>query len=189
MAHLHELQNEKILQLQNVNHHINTIHELSLVMSFDFFETVNDAHPSLSDPTIGQSKSINNDMLTRLTSVIRSLKQEKQQRLQKDDNRYSVRGGAHKNLKREEKARILKRLQDQFAAEQEAKIGSKPATKRSLGPNTTTNMVGTPIGRRAMTPSGLNTISIGKDRRESNRVAIPLNYVALPKDDQMSRGG
>ncbi|KAK3228660.1 hypothetical protein Dsin_000541 [Dipteronia sinensis] len=402
-AHLHELQNEKILRLQKINHHIQTIHELSLVMSFDFFETVNDVHPSLSDPTIGQSKSISNDTLARLTGVIRSLKQEKEQRLQKlqglastlmmlwnlletpideqqkfahvtslisssidevpvlgglaldvieqaeleverldilkaskmkelvfkrqneleevykgvhmdvdsdvareiligliesgkadlfdilsslddqiamakekaigrkdildkvekwhyaseeekwldeyekDENRYSAGRGAHKNLKRAEKARTLvskipsmvenltgkvkcwemekgvpflfdqtpllrileeytiqrlereedkrrfreqKRLHDQFAAEQEAIFGSKPATKRPLGPNTTTNMVGTPIGRRAMTPSGRNTISGGKDRRESSRVAnpIPLNYVALPKDDQMSRG-
>ncbi|KAI9156212.1 hypothetical protein LWI28_002237 [Acer negundo] len=73
----------QILRLQKVNHHINTIHELSLVMSFDFFETVNDAHPSLSDPTIGQSKSISNYTLARLTGAIRSLKQEKQQRLQK----------------------------------------------------------------------------------------------------------
>ncbi|KAI9156112.1 hypothetical protein LWI28_000727 [Acer negundo] len=109
---------------------------------------------------------------------------------EKDENRYSAGRGAHKNLKRAEKARILKRLQDQFAAEQEAIFGSKPATKRPLGPNTTTNMVGTPIGRRVMTPLGRNTNSGGKDRRESGRVAnpIPLNYVALPKDDPMSRG-
>ncbi|KAL5800949.1 hypothetical protein ACOSQ3_032581 [Xanthoceras sorbifolium] len=404
-SYLHELQNEKILRLQKVNHHINTIHELSLVMSFDFSESVNNVHPSLSNPTIGQSQSISNDTLARLTGVIQSLKQEKQQRLQKlqglantlmmlwnlletpineqqkfghvtslistlidempmqgglaldvieqaeleverlnilkaskmkelvfkrqneleeiyrgvhmdvdsnvareiltgiidsgkadlsdllsslddqiakakeevlgrkdildkvekwqyaseeekwldefekDENRYSAGRGAHKNLKRAEKARILvskipsmvenltakvkcwevergvpflydktpllrileeytiqrlereeekrrfreqKRLQDQFAAEQEAIFGSKPATKRPLGQSNNTNtMVGTPIGRRAMTPSGRYTISGGgKDRRESGRVvtAIPLNYVALPKDDQISRG-
>lgn len=59
------------------------IHDLSVVMSIDFFETVNDVHPSLIDSANGQSKSISNDTLARLTGVIHSLKQDKQQRLQK----------------------------------------------------------------------------------------------------------
>lgn len=75
--------NLQILRLQKVNSHVNTIHELSVLMSINFFETVNDVHPSLSDSANGQSKSINNDTLARLTGVIHSLKQEKQQRLQK----------------------------------------------------------------------------------------------------------
>jgi protein regulator of cytokinesis 1 len=54
-----------------------------VVMSIDFFKTVNDVHPSLSDPSKAQSKSISNDTLARLTSTIHSLKQEKQQRLEK----------------------------------------------------------------------------------------------------------
>ncbi|KAJ6694825.1 PROTEIN REGULATOR OF CYTOKINESIS 1 PRC1-RELATED [Salix koriyanagi] len=82
-SHLKELQNEKSLRLQKVNSSIKTIHELSVVMSIDFFKTVNDVHPSLSDPSKAQSKSISNDTLARLTSTIHSLQQEKQQRLEK----------------------------------------------------------------------------------------------------------
>lgn len=68
--------------------------------------------------------------------------------------------------------------------EQEAKFGSKPVTKRPLSQNNSNTMVGTPVGRRAMTPSSRSIMSSGKDRRESMRAAaaIPLNYVALPKD-------
>ncbi|XP_044460757.1 65-kDa microtubule-associated protein 5 [Mangifera indica] len=400
-AYLHELQNEKNLRLHKVRNNINTIHELSLVMSIDFLEIVNEIHPSLTDPTNSQSKCISNDSLARLTGAIHSLKQEKLQRLQKlqglasaliklwnlletpvieqrkfddvtslassssdevvrqgclaldvieqaeveverlnnlkaskmkelvfkrqneleeiyrgvhmdvdsdaarqilmslidsgnvdlsdllssmddqiakakeealsrkdildkvekwkhaseeekwldeyekDENRYSAGRGAHKNLKRAEKARILvskitslvenltaktkawemekgipflydkapllhiveeytmqrqlredekrrsreqKRLQEQLAAEQEAIYGSKPAIRKPLGQSN--SVVGTPMSRRAMTPSSRHGMSGGKDNRESGRVthAIPLNYVALPKDDSVSRG-
>lgn len=82
-SHLKELQNEKSLRLQKVNSSIKTVHDLSVVMSIDFFKTVNDVHPTLSDPSKAQSKSISNDTLARLTSTIHSLKQEKQQRLEK----------------------------------------------------------------------------------------------------------
>ncbi|KAK8662048.1 hypothetical protein V6N13_091636 [Hibiscus sabdariffa] len=82
-SHLQELQNEKIIRLQKVHSHISMIHELSVVMSFDFFKTVSGIHSSLVDPANGQSKSISNDTLAKLTSVINSLQQEKQRRLQK----------------------------------------------------------------------------------------------------------
>ncbi|XP_010031028.2 65-kDa microtubule-associated protein 5 [Eucalyptus grandis] len=85
-SHLQELQNEKLIRLQRVNSHINAIHQLSVVMSFDFFETVNEINPSLSSCKSDQVKSISNDTLARLTSVIRSLNQEKRQRLQKLQN-------------------------------------------------------------------------------------------------------
>ncbi|ESR45617.1 hypothetical protein CICLE_v10000741mg [Citrus x clementina] len=402
-THLRELQNEKNLRLQKVNNNLSTIHELSLVLSINFLENVNEVHPSLSDSKNVQSKSISNDTIARLTGVIHLLKQEKQQRLQKlqslgnaliklwdlletpvneqrkfyhvtslvsssvdevsmlgclaldvieqmevevkhlneykaskmkelvfkrqheleeiykgvhmdvdsdaarqilislidsgnvdlsdllssmddqiakakeealsrkdildkvekwkhgaeeeqwlddyekDENRYSAGRGAHKNLKRAEKARILisklpsvvenliakvkaweaekripflydkvpllsileeytaqcqkreeekrrcreqKRLQEQFAAEQEAIYGSRPSIKKPLCQSTSTNtMAGTPVGRRFTTPSGRHVISGGKERRESIRVTkpIPLNYVALPKDDSVSR--
>lgn len=78
--HSSNLQN---LRLQKVNNNLSTIHELSIVLSIDFLETVNEVHPSLSDSENVQSKSISNDTLARLTGVIHSLKQEKQQRLQK----------------------------------------------------------------------------------------------------------
>ena len=83
-----------------------------------------------------------------------------------------------------------KRLQEQLAAEQEALFGSRPTPKKPLGQNTSINtMAGTPLGRRVSTPSGRPGISTGKERRESVRNIIPVNYVALPKDDSsVSRG-
>ncbi|XVF00165.1 hypothetical protein REPUB_Repub03eG0261700 [Reevesia pubescens] len=398
-SHLQELQNEKIIRLQKVNSHINMIHELSMVMSFDFLKTVSGIHSSLIDPANDQTKSISNDTLAKLTGMVHSLQQEKQKRLQKlqclgstlielwnlldspaderkrfepvislisssidevsgqgclapdiieqvevqverlnvlkaskmkelvfkrqneleeiyrgvhmdvnsdaarqilinliesdnvdmsnllssmddqiakakqealsrkdildkvekwkhaseeekwlddyekDENRYSAGRGVHKNLKRAEKARILvsklpsivenliakvkawemekgipflydnasllymleeytvlrqereeekrrsreqKRLQEQFATEQEALFGSRP--KKPLGQ--TNAMVGTPIGRRVSTPSGRHGVSSVKERRESARVnnVIPLNFVALSKDESVSRG-
>ena len=75
--------NLQIFRLQKVNSHVNTVRELAVVMSIDFSKTVNEVHPSLSDPSGHQSKNISNDTLARLTGVIHSLKQEKQQRLQK----------------------------------------------------------------------------------------------------------
>ncbi|KAK5794916.1 65-kDa microtubule-associated protein 5 [Gossypium arboreum] len=398
-SHLQELQNEKIIRLQKVDSHISMIHELSVVMSFDFLKTVSGIHSSLIDSANGQSRSISNDTLAKLTGVVNSLQQEKQKRLQKlqclgstlielwdlldtppderkrfehvtslisssvdevlrqgslgldiieqvdlqvqslnvlkaskmkelvlkrqneleeiyrgvhvdvnsdaarqilinliesdnvdlsnllssmddqiakakqealsrkdildkvdkwkhaseeekwlddyekDENRYSAGRGVHKNLKRAEKARILvsklpsivehltakvkawelekgipflydkaslldmlaeytmlrqaredekrrsreqKRLQEQFAAEQEALFGSRP--KKPLAQ--TNAMVGTPTSRRVSTPSGKHGVSNLKERRETGRVnnVIPLNFVALPKDDPMSRG-
>ncbi|XP_065867278.1 65-kDa microtubule-associated protein 5 [Euphorbia lathyris] len=82
-SHLKELQSEKSLRLQKVNSNIAMIHDLSVVMAMDFFEIINDVHPSLSASTNAQSKSISNDTFARLAGVINSLKQEKHQRLQK----------------------------------------------------------------------------------------------------------
>ncbi|KAK8595361.1 hypothetical protein V6N13_016735 [Hibiscus sabdariffa] len=82
-SHLQELQNEKIIRLQKVHSHISMIHELSVVMSFDFLKTLGDIHSSLIDAANGQSKSISNDTLAKLTGVVNSLQQEKQKRLQK----------------------------------------------------------------------------------------------------------
>lgn len=82
-SYLQELQSEKILRLQKVNSHVNTIHELSVVMSIDFVKTIIEVHPTLVDPSHGQMRSISNDTLARLTGMIHSLKEEKLQRLQK----------------------------------------------------------------------------------------------------------
>ncbi|KAL1300706.1 65-kDa microtubule-associated protein 5 isoform X2 [Arachis hypogaea] len=82
-SHLHELQNEKILREQKVNSHISEIRELSVVMSFDFLNTLNEIHSSLGDSSEGTQKSISNDTVARLTGAIHMLKQEKQQRLKK----------------------------------------------------------------------------------------------------------
>ncbi|XP_027356705.1 65-kDa microtubule-associated protein 5 [Abrus precatorius] len=167
---------------------------------------------------------------------------------EKDENRYSAVRGAHKNLKRAEKARILvskiasivenltakvkawemekgipflyekvpllhildeyivqrqlreeekrksreqKRQQEQQVVEQETLFGSRSATKKPLGHSTTANtIVGTPNGRRMLASSSRYGTSGGKERRESGRLnnIIPVNYVALPKDDSVSRG-
>ncbi|XP_042489041.1 65-kDa microtubule-associated protein 5 isoform X2 [Macadamia integrifolia] len=170
---------------------------------------------------------------------------------ERDQNRYSAGRGAHKNLKRAEKARILvgkipslienlttrvkaweeekgikfmygkvpllqnleeyrvlrqereedkrrnrKRLQEQLTAEQEALFGSKPSPMRPpilrkpLGQSTNSNtIIGTPTGRRMATPSGHHVISAGKERKDNGKIGavIPVNYVALPKDDSVSR--
>ncbi|XP_026412901.1 65-kDa microtubule-associated protein 5-like isoform X1 [Papaver somniferum] len=82
-SQLQELQREKTVRVQKVNGHISCIHELCIVMSVDFFETINKVYPSLSDSAHGQPKSISNDTLARLAAVVHSLKQEKQQRLRK----------------------------------------------------------------------------------------------------------
>ncbi|XP_013745117.2 65-kDa microtubule-associated protein 5-like [Brassica napus] len=160
---------------------------------------------------------------------------------EKDENRFSAVRGAHKNLKRAEKARSLiskipamidglttkvkawekergvpflcdkhpllqtleeeivlraqreeekrqfreqKRLQGQLATEKEAKYGSKSAKKKPLGQSLNTdNVTKTPLGRRVGTTPGRSGV---KDYRESGRgnaTAIPLNYVALQKED------
>lgn len=76
-------------------------------------------------------------------------------------------------------------MQEQLATEKEAIYGSKP--KKPLGQSTNNNtMVGTPA-RRIGTPSGRMGISGSKDRRDSTRV-IPVNFVALAKDDPVYRG-
>ncbi|CAN0862658.1 65-kDa microtubule-associated protein 5 [Linum grandiflorum] len=83
-SYLKELQTEKNLRLHKVSSSIATIHELSVIMSVDFSKVVTDIHPSLNDHA--RPKSISNDTLARLTSVIHSLKKEKQERLQQLQN-------------------------------------------------------------------------------------------------------
>ncbi|GMI80221.1 hypothetical protein HRI_001691400 [Hibiscus trionum] len=79
-----------------------------------------------------------------------------------------------------------KRQQEQFAAEQEALFCSR--LKKPLGQ--ANPMVGTPTARRISTPASKHGVSSLKERREIGRVnnAIPLNFVALPKEDPLSRG-
>ncbi|KAK7256939.1 hypothetical protein RIF29_30551 [Crotalaria pallida] len=99
----------------------------------------------------------------------------------------------HRQLREEEKrkSREQKRLHEQHAMEQAALFGSRSATKKPLVPSASSNnILGTPTGRRLLTPSSRYGTSGGKERRESGRVnhIIPVNYVALPKDDSVSRG-
>ncbi|KAL4203307.1 hypothetical protein AMTRI_Chr01g127190 [Amborella trichopoda] len=82
-SELQELQKEKALRLQKVCDHVHLVHDLSAVMSCDFQKTIIEVHPSLDDSSSSQPKSISNDTLARLAGCVHSLKQEKQQRLQK----------------------------------------------------------------------------------------------------------
>ncbi|KAK4746956.1 hypothetical protein SAY87_025993 [Trapa incisa] len=82
-SYIQELQSEKFIRLQKVNGHIHTIHQFSVVLSFDFYEAINEIHPSLTGQVTDHSKSISNDTLASLTSTINSLKQEKEERLNK----------------------------------------------------------------------------------------------------------
>ncbi|VAH07375.1 unnamed protein product [Triticum turgidum subsp. durum] len=133
-----------------------------------------------------------------------------------DQNRYNAGRGAHINLKRAEKARKrlldslekytserqqkeeekrrsreLKKLQEQFAAEQGASYGAKPSpmrplsARKPLGQSTNVNIVGgTPNSRRVSTPvSRKGGSSCGKMKDTGKTAAsIPANYVSLPKD-------
>lgn len=68
--------------MQKVSSHISAIHELSVVMSLEFKKIMARIHPSLVD-TVGESNSISNETLARLTGEMNSLKEEKQQWLLK----------------------------------------------------------------------------------------------------------
>ncbi|KAM7265731.1 hypothetical protein ACFE04_003414 [Oxalis oulophora] len=127
-----------------------------------------------------------------------------------DDNRYNGVRGAHKNLKRAEKARVLagklpsivENLTSKVKAwemergvpflydKEQKKLQDQLATEQEAifgsrpatkKPLCQSNMIGTPI-RRVSTPSGRHGTS-GKERREITRPNIaPINYVALPKE-------
>ncbi|KAF6149406.1 hypothetical protein GIB67_016944 [Kingdonia uniflora] len=81
--HLEELQGDKSIRLQKVNAHVRAIHELSVLMSVDFYNIISEVHPSLGDSTNTQAKSISDETLTRLASVFHSLEEEKEKRLRK----------------------------------------------------------------------------------------------------------
>ncbi|KAL6909958.1 hypothetical protein ACP4OV_001216 [Aristida adscensionis] len=166
---------------------------------------------------------------------------------ERDQNRYNAGRGAHKNLKRAEKARILvskipsllenltarikawekekgipfmfdkmrlldileeytstkqqkeeekrrsrelKKLQEQFVAEQGTMFGVKPSpirpisARKPLGQSSNPNIVnGTPTSRRVSTPMARKGgLSSGKVKEAAKTPAAPANFVALPKD-------
>ncbi|KAF6990168.1 hypothetical protein CFC21_007401 [Triticum aestivum] len=100
---------------------------------------------------------------------------------------------SERQQKEEEKrrSRELKKLQEQFAAEQGAPYGAKPSpmrplsARKPLGQSTNVNIVGgTPNSRRVTTPvSRKGGLSCGKMKDTGKTAAsIPANYVSLPKD-------
>ncbi|KAK3175395.1 hypothetical protein Dsin_023250 [Dipteronia sinensis] len=170
----------------------------------------------------------------------------------RDENRYNASRGAHLNLKRAEKARILvnkipalvdtlvaktrtweeerglsftydgvpllamldeyamlrqereeekrrmkesKKFQELQSTEQENIFGSKPSparpagTKKVVGPraNGGGGANGTPSRRLSLNQNGSRSASAVKDgRRDSARLAAPVNYVAISKEDTAS---
>nr|GLL17665.1 65-kDa microtubule-associated protein 1-like [Ipomoea trifida] len=168
----------------------------------------------------------------------------------RDDNRYNASRGAHLNLKRAEKARILvnkipalvetlinktraweqdrdstftydgvpllamldeymmlrhdreeekrrlrdqKKFHDQINKEQDGVFGSTPSparqlgTKKVVGPRTNGSGNGTANRRLSLNSHQNGSRSTSKDgRRESARAAVPLNYVAISKEDSTS---
>ncbi|KAK4774962.1 hypothetical protein SAY86_009897 [Trapa natans] len=83
-----------------------------------------------------------------------------------------------------------KRLQEQLATEQEAIYGSRPSTKKPLGLSVNANNLPSTPGHCGATP-GRYGLSSGKERRRVSGRAngmIPINYVALPKDETNTRG-
>ncbi|XP_042424680.1 65-kDa microtubule-associated protein 1-like isoform X1 [Zingiber officinale] len=78
-----ELQKEKSDRLHKVLDFVSTVHDLCAVLGLDFFSTVTEVHPSLNDSVSVQSKSISNDTLSKLSTMIVELKEDKKLRLQK----------------------------------------------------------------------------------------------------------
>jgi Ase1/PRC1/MAP65 family protein len=84
----------------------------------------------------------------------------------------------------------LKKLQEQFAAEQGVMFRTKPIpicplpARKPLGQSSNVNIIGgTPTRRRVSTPlSRKGGISSGKVKEAAKATATPANYVALPKN-------
>ncbi|KAF3790776.1 microtubule-associated protein 1 [Nymphaea thermarum] len=170
---------------------------------------------------------------------------------ERDQNRYSAGRGAHKNLKRAEKARILiskmpsmlealkskvnawekekgeiflydkaplsqtleefsairldreeekrksreqKKQQEQLTTEQEMLFGSRPSpirtgsTKKTSGQNSTGNTPsGTQVNKHFPSRLGSTSKDGKKETPKNGAEGIPINYVALPKDDSLTR--
>ncbi|CAM8987763.1 unnamed protein product [Rhodiola kirilowii] len=78
---LQALQKEKSDRLNTVIDHVNTLHSICLVLGLDFHQTLDEVHPSLSDPEGGQS--ISDDTIEKLATTIARMREVKLQRMQK----------------------------------------------------------------------------------------------------------
>ncbi|CAM8997913.1 unnamed protein product [Rhodiola kirilowii] len=78
---LQALQKEKSDRLNTVIDHVNTLHSICLVLGLDFHQTLNEVHPSLTDPEGGQS--ISDDTIEKLATTIARMREVKLQRMQK----------------------------------------------------------------------------------------------------------
>ncbi|XP_011657387.1 65-kDa microtubule-associated protein 8 isoform X1 [Cucumis sativus] len=82
---LQRLHSEKNERLQRVGKYIDTVHKLSATLGMDASTIITKIHPSLDDP-FGRSKNISDSILEKLKCTVESLKDEKQQRLEKLHN-------------------------------------------------------------------------------------------------------
>ncbi|XP_022997093.1 65-kDa microtubule-associated protein 8 isoform X1 [Cucurbita maxima] len=82
---LQRLHSEKNERLQRVEKYIDTVHKLSATLGMDASTIITKIHPSLDDP-FGRSKNISDSILEKLKGTVESLKEEKQQRLEKLHN-------------------------------------------------------------------------------------------------------
>lgn len=81
-AQLHSLQKEKSERVQKVLEYANEVHELCSVLGNDFGKTLNEVHPSLHQPGLGQSTNISDCTLEGLSQMIQKLKTEKRKQTQ-----------------------------------------------------------------------------------------------------------
>ncbi|KAK8963412.1 65-kDa microtubule-associated protein 5 [Platanthera guangdongensis] len=135
--------------------------------------------PSLVETLTAKVKAWESDEGLRFLydkrSVLETLEEYAVQRQQKDEERR--------------RTREHKRLQEQYATEQEVLFGTKPSplrqlsAKKPLAQNNVNLPGGTPVGRRFSTSFTRPLLSSnGRDKRTGSKVAIPLNYVSLSKD-------
>ncbi|MFQ6631234.1 hypothetical protein Gotur_010000 [Gossypium turneri] len=78
---LHELQTEKSDRLKQVQDYLSMLNELCSVMGMDFKQTVDEIHPTLSDPK--GFRSISNNTIEQLATLIKKLREVKIQRMQR----------------------------------------------------------------------------------------------------------
>ncbi|XP_020576672.1 65-kDa microtubule-associated protein 6-like [Phalaenopsis equestris] len=81
-AQLRSLQKEKSKRVHKVLESVNEVHSLCSVLGNDFVKTLNEVHPSLHEPGLGQSTNISDSTLEGLSQMIQKLKTEKRKRIQ-----------------------------------------------------------------------------------------------------------
>ncbi|WVZ98515.1 hypothetical protein U9M48_043945 [Paspalum notatum var. saurae] len=125
-------------------------------------------------------------IVDNLTAKIKAWEMEKGVRLLKSLEDYTTTREKKEKEKRQSK-REPKKLQEQFAAEQGLKFGTKPSPIRPLParkPLGQVNIVGgTPTSRRVSTPMlRKGGLSSGKVKEAVKTTVASANHVALPKD-------
>ncbi|CAM8883704.1 unnamed protein product [Rhodiola kirilowii] len=79
---LQRLQNEKQERLRKVEQYISEVHKISAIMGMESSLLITKVHPSLNE-LCGISKNISDDIIAKLSSMAKSLDEEKKNRLDK----------------------------------------------------------------------------------------------------------